>query len=108
VRYDQIGGVSYTKGCYTGQETVARLHFRGYTNRELRSVRWDTTDTLEGVAVSARGKDVGSVRSTLVLDDRTIGLASIRREVSVGDEVEAGGRRAVVVALPFGPGDVDG
>jgi len=28
VRYDEIGGVSYTKGCYTGQETVARLHFR--------------------------------------------------------------------------------
>src|SRR6266702_2093662 len=30
VRYDEIGGVSYTKGCYTGQETVARLHFRGH------------------------------------------------------------------------------
>src|SRR6266581_2320906 len=29
VRYDEIGGVSYTKGCYTGQETVARLQFRG-------------------------------------------------------------------------------
>ncbi|MBA3759417.1 MAG: hypothetical protein H0X07_02715, partial [Gemmatimonadales bacterium] len=40
VRYDQIGGVSYTKGCYTGQETVARLHFRGHTNRELRGLRW--------------------------------------------------------------------
>ena len=108
VRYDEIGGVSYTKGCYTGQETVARLHFRGHTNRELRGLRWDTTEPLNDAAVSARGKDVGSVRSTLVLDDRTIGLASIRREVSVGDEVEAGGRRAVVVALPFGPGDVDG
>ena len=40
VRYDEIGGVSYTKGCYTGQETVARLHFRGHTNRELRGLRW--------------------------------------------------------------------
>ena len=38
VRYDEIGGVSYTKGCYTGQETVARLHFRGHTNRELRGL----------------------------------------------------------------------
>jgi folate-binding protein YgfZ len=108
VRYDQIGGVSYTKGCYTGQETVARLHFRGHTNRELRGLRWETIEPLDGVAVSARGKEVGSVRSTLVLDDRTIGLASIRREVAVGDVVEAGGRQAVVVPLPFGPGDVDG
>src|SRR6266704_995113 len=36
VRYDELGGVSYTKGCYTGQETVSRLHFRGHTNRYLR------------------------------------------------------------------------
>src|SRR5204863_149594 len=34
VRFDEIGGVSYTKGCYTGQETVARLHFRGHANRQ--------------------------------------------------------------------------
>src|SRR5256884_1186795 len=33
-RLDQIGGVSYTKGCYTGQETVARLHFRGHVRSE--------------------------------------------------------------------------
>src|SRR5206468_1219163 len=32
VRFDEIGGVSYTKGCYTGQETVSRLHFRGHAN----------------------------------------------------------------------------
>src|SRR5207253_1404740 len=34
VRFDEIGGVSYTKGCYTGQETVARLHFRGRAGRD--------------------------------------------------------------------------
>src|SRR5213593_2443161 len=37
-RLDQIGGVSYTKGCYTGQETVARLHFRGHVNRQIRGL----------------------------------------------------------------------
>src|SRR3989441_4730375 len=41
VRYDEIGGVSYTKGCYTGQETVSRLHFRGHTNRYLRGLVFD-------------------------------------------------------------------
>src|SRR5262249_24994082 len=51
VRYDEIGGVSYTKGCYTGQETVARLHFRGHTNRELRGLRWKGTPPLEGRGV---------------------------------------------------------
>jgi len=108
VRYDQIGGVSYTKGCYTGQETVARLHFRGHTNRELRGLRWDGSAPLEGRTVTSKGKDVGTIRSILELDDRAIGLASIRREIGVGDVVDAGGRSAVIAALPFGPGDLDG
>ncbi|MBA3556016.1 MAG: hypothetical protein H0W29_14815 [Gemmatimonadales bacterium] len=107
VRYDEIGGVSYTKGCYTGQETVARIHFRGHTNRELRGVYWDGNGALEGRAVTAGGREVGTVRSTLTLEDRALGLAVIRREVSPGDEVVAGGRRALVVALPFAGHEVE-
>jgi tRNA-modifying protein YgfZ len=108
VRYDEIGGVSYTKGCYTGQETVARLHFRGHTNRELRGLRWSDTSSLDGVAVTHGEKDVGSVRSTLVLEDRRLGLGLLRRDVEPGETVMAGGRRARVVTLPFGADEVDG
>ena len=108
VRYDEIGGVSYTKGCYTGQETVARLHFRGHTNRELRGLRWSDAEPLEGRAVVHGERDVGSVRSTLTLEDRVLGLGLLRREVSPGETVVAGGRRATVVALPFGADEVDG
>ena len=102
VRYDEIGGVSYTKGCYTGQETVARLHFRGHTNRELRGVRWDEAGVPEARSVVAGGREVGTVRSTLTLEDLTLGLAVMRREVPLGGDVVAGGRPAVVVSLPFG------
>ena len=42
VRFDEIGGVSYTKGCYTGQETVSRLHFRGHANRQLRGLLFES------------------------------------------------------------------
>ena len=108
VRYDQLGGVSYTKGCYVGQETVARLHFRGHTNRELRGLVWRGAAALEGDGVTAAGRSVGTVRSTLVLDDRLLGLSPIRREVAAGAEVEAGGRTARVVALPFAAEDLDG
>jgi folate-binding protein YgfZ len=108
VRYDEIGGVSYTKGCYTGQETVARLHFRGHTNRELRGLRWPEAEPLDGRAVVHGEKDVGSVRSTLTLEDRMLGLGLLRREVGPGETVVAGGRRATVVALPFGADEVDG
>ena len=108
VRYDEIGGVSYTKGCYTGQETVARVHFRGHTNRELRGLRWTDSEPLDGRLVLFGEKDVGSVRSTLTLEDRVLGLGLLRREVSPGETVTAGGRRARVVALPFGADEVDG
>lgn len=108
VRYDEIGGVSYTKGCYTGQETVARLHFRGHTNRELRGLHWSDAEPLDGRSVVRGEKDVGSVRTTLTLEDRVLGLGVLRREIAPGEEVTAGGRRARVVALPFGADEVDG
>ena len=101
VRFDELGGVSYTKGCYLGQETVARIHFRGHPNRELRGLEWDDAAPLEGRAIAGAGRDAGTVRSTLAAGGRRLGLAPIRREVSVGDEVVAGGRPARVVALPF-------
>ena len=78
VRYDEIGGVSYTKGCYTGQETVARLHFRGHANRELRGLVWDGTPLLEDALVrGVDGKEVGQVSSVLDLDAMSLGLAVI-------------------------------
>jgi len=108
VRYDEIGGVSYTKGCYTGQETVARLHFRGHTNRELRGLRWLGTAPMAGRGVIHGQKEVGAVRSTLTLEDRRMGLCTIRREIEPGEMVMAGGAEARVVALPFGAEELDG
>ena len=107
VRYDAIGGVSYTKGCYTGQETVARLHFRGHTNRELRGLAWREPGAPEGRSVLAGEKEVGTVRSTLTVDGRTLGLAIVRRDVEPGAEVVAGGRGAKVVRLPFAGEELD-
>lgn len=102
VRFDEIGGVSYTKGCYTGQETVARLHFRGHPNRELRGLVWEGMPLLEDDQVRGPdGKEVGSVSSVLDLDGITLGLTVLRREIAPGATITAGNRAARVVALPF-------
>ena len=114
VRYDEIGGVSYTKGCYTGQETVSRLHFRGHANRHLRGLLFELDAPVppaEGwSAVTEDERDVGRVTSVAWLPDgkgsvpgsgRWIGLAVVRREVAIGAVVRAAGREARVVALPF-------
>ena len=107
VRFDEHGGVSYTKGCYTGQETVARLHFRGHANRLLRGLRWKS-GPVEGDAVLAGQKQVGRVSSLLTLPDRVLGLAVLRRELQPGNRVMAGGAVAIVTELPFGPADIEG
>jgi folate-binding protein YgfZ len=104
VRYDDIGGVSYTKGCYIGQETVARLHFRGHPNRELRGLHWATPPDASGdIVADAEGKEIGVVTSLLALPDQALGLGLIRREVTPGSVVKAAGQPATVVALPFPP-----
>jgi folate-binding protein YgfZ len=102
VRFEEVGGLSYTKGCYTGQETVARLHFRGHANRELRGLIWDGAPALEGDIVSAAdGKEVGVITSVLDLPSGTVGLALIRRDIPDGGMVTAGGRAARTLLLPF-------
>lgn len=112
VRYDEIGGVSYTKGCYTGQETVSRLHFRGHANRHLRGLLFDSDPPAAPAsgwsAVTQEERDVGRVTSIAWLPDgggsvlgRWIGLAIVRREVPIGATVRAAGREARLVDLPF-------
>lgn len=112
VRFDEIGGVSYTKGCYTGQETVARLHFRGHTNRQLRGLVFDPEPPMAPVGgwnvVTHVDREVGRVTSLAFVPDtgfpgagRWIGLGVIRREVAPGAMVRAAGRDARVVDLPF-------
>ena len=70
--------------------------------------RWRRAEPLAGRSIHKGEREVGSVRSTLSLEDRAIGLGLIRREVGVGEELLAGGQPATVVALPFGPEDLDG
>jgi tRNA-modifying protein YgfZ len=93
--------VSFTKGCYVGQETVARLHYRGKPNRNLRGLRLSApVDT--GTPLLLGEREVGRVGSSVVSPRLgPIGLALVRREANVGDELVAGSAVAVVAGLPF-------
>jgi tRNA-modifying protein YgfZ len=93
--------VDFEKGCYVGQETVARLHWRGKPNRHLRGLRLSEpverrTDVVLG------DKVVGRVSSVCVSPRfGPIALALVRREAAPGDSVRAGPAEAEVVELPF-------
>jgi len=96
--------VSFTKGCYIGQETVARLHYKGKPNRHLRGLRL-SEPAEAGTAVRLGEKEVGTLGSAAVSPALgPIGLAILRREAEPGAELTVGedGVTAEVVALPFG------
>jgi tRNA-modifying protein YgfZ len=113
--FDALHAISYTKGCYVGQETVARVHFRGHVNKHLRGVRAAGMDPIHFGATlhDESGTQVGDVRSA-VRSPRlgAIALAMIRREVEPGaaliarspgegEDATPVDRRVDVAALPF-------
>jgi folate-binding protein YgfZ len=95
--------VSFTKGCYVGQETVARLFYRGKPNRHLRGLRL-SEPAPAGAELRLGERVVGRVASAVVSPAYgPIALALVRREAAVGDSVAVeGGASAEVVELPFG------
>ena len=104
---DTLGAISFSKGCYTGQETVARVHFRGHVNRHLRGLRALTAIPGGASLVDQDGKAVGDVRSTVLSPTfGAIALGMIRREIAEGATVmiqppEGSAFEATVTVLPF-------
>jgi folate-binding protein YgfZ len=96
--------VNFEKGCYIGQETVARLHYKGKPNRHLRGLRLSAS-AQSGATLSLAGKEVGKLGGSCVSPVHgPIALAIVRREAEPGSELLAGedGVTAHVVDLPFG------
>lgn len=110
--YESIGllerVVSFTKGCYTGQEVIVRIAHRGHVNRQLRGLRLGSASPPPSRTLlhhPETGKEVGWT-TTAVESPRvgmTIALAYVRREVAPGDTVRVGDQTATVTALPFAP-----
>ena len=96
--------VSFTKGCYIGQETVARLHYKGKPNRHLRGLKL-SAPAQPGEPLRLGDKEVGRLGSAAVSPALgPIGMAILRREAEPGATVAVGedGVTAQVVAVPFG------
>jgi folate-binding protein YgfZ len=73
--------VSFSKGCYPGQEPVARLHFRGHPNRGLRVLELDELPERDAPLLHD-GREVGRVTSAARREDGTVvALAYVRTEV---------------------------
>lgn len=101
--------VSFTKGCYLGQELVARIDSRGHVNRVLRGLVAGSAEPPQGAEVTWQDKTVGTLTSVAPSPSLgTIGLALVRREVEPGSTVqlrwEGGSAPAEVRTLPLAEG----
>ena len=78
--FDELAGVSWSKGCYMGQELTARTKYRGLVKRRLVPVRIEGALPVPGTPVLRDGIDVGTMRS----GRDGIGLASVRLDALLG------------------------
>jgi folate-binding protein YgfZ len=103
----QTRALSFTKGCYIGQEIVERIRARGKLHRGFAGLRiFEGPLPASGAKVQAAGKEVGEVTSAAVLPAKAgeiaVALGYIRSEAGeAGSKVAIGSARATVESLPF-------
>lgn len=80
LNYDLLGGISFKKGCYVGQEVVARMHFRGHLKQRMRRLSWPAETTPEpGTALrDDQGRGRGEVVDAVIAGERCQALAVLR------------------------------
>jgi hypothetical protein len=84
--FDELHGVSWTKGCYMGQELTARTRYRGLVKRRLVPLLAPAQIPPSGTPVLADGREAGHIRSA----NGTVGLASLRLEAITAASLTAG------------------
>jgi folate-binding protein YgfZ len=89
--------ISFTKGCYPGQEPVARLHYRGHANRALRVLRIATEAPVAAESeILHEGRSVGRVTSAVQREGEVVALGYVRAEVAADAELSVLGARATM------------
>ena len=97
--------ISYTKGCYTGQEIVERVRSRGHVNRRRAGLVFSATEPpASGTPLTANGAEVGHVTSAAISPrlGKPIGMGYLRREhTQPGSQLGCGNSEAQVIQLPL-------
>src|SRR5262249_37334805 len=91
----ETSAVSFTKGCFVGQELVCRIDTRGHVNRYLRRLRSGSGALAAGATVTAGDGEVGTITSAA----GAVALAMLRREVEPASVVDVGGVPAAVESI---------
>lgn len=99
---DQLSGISFTKGCYVGQEVTARMHYRSVLRKCLHMVQSDVPLSASGTLVSAGDTELGEVRSVQgVLGLALLRIAETKAAMDAGIPLMAGTVRLNATIPPY-------
>jgi folate-binding protein YgfZ len=103
LNYDLLGGISFKKGCYVGQEVVARMHFRGHLKQRMRRLSWPADEAPEpGTSLrDDRGRGRGEIVDAVLAGERCEALAVLRHTHQGPLFTDAGELDWRVESLPY-------
>lgn len=101
---DAVGGVQYDKGCYIGQETVARMHFRGGNKRATYTLMAESASTLDGeleMAVGENWRKSGTVLNKVMHQDQLWLTAVLPKDLDTDAQFRFGDASLSIQARPY-------
>ncbi|MFC4258327.1 YgfZ/GcvT domain-containing protein [Marinobacter lacisalsi] len=104
LNWQHLEGIHFKKGCYTGQEIIARMHFLGQLKKSLFRLSASGGDAPSaGSAVVAEGRPVGEVVRSVTLDDGSVQLLAVLKHSAAGSELqlENSGQPLAILPLPY-------
>ncbi|GGY75847.1 CAF17-like 4Fe-4S cluster assembly/insertion protein YgfZ [Marinobacter zhanjiangensis] len=104
LNWQHLQGIHFKKGCYTGQEIIARMHFLGQLKKSLFRLGASGGDTpAAGSAMVADGKPVGEVVRSVALDDGSVELLGVLKHAAAGSELQLqeSGQPLTILPLPY-------
>lgn len=95
------GGISFTKGCYTGQEIVARMQYKGKSKKQLALVTWEgNVDTTKDI-IDGQGKSIGQVFAVTNIQNTHFAQIILNIEPSEAEQVFLDGKEITLLPLPY-------
>jgi len=105
LNWQHVGGVHFKKGCYTGQEVIARMHFLGQLKKSLYRCRLAKTEAPQpGAPVQADGRSVGTVVNAIALANGSCELLAVIRHDAADKQLSVDGYADVrldLLPLPY-------
>jgi folate-binding protein YgfZ len=96
-----IGGISFTKGCYTGQEIVARMQYRGKSKKQLILATWDGHRETSLDITDEQGKSIGQVFAVANIEETHLAQIILNVEPNEVDNILLDNQEVTLLPLPY-------